>query len=132
MWRDPTRVLAGLGGGGSCGVLRVDERATAAAVYKQRHRQLCDEVQLCPWAAAAFDPVRSSLGLQVEQQQGAGRGRLGNMGGGQGVVAAAVVALHTAFAAAERASTLQALCYTGFCRRAGSFYGSSWDWRSRH
>jgi hypothetical protein len=110
-------------------------------VNEQQHRRASAEKQLCLWTAEELVPVchqgSSTLpivqygGVQVEQQ-GMGGAWLCNSSGLQTVAAAAAAVLCIAAAAALEASTLLALRSAGQGKLVVSFYGSSWDWRSKH
>lgn len=122
----------------------VGERVTATMVRvnEQQHRRASAEKQLCLWTAE--EPVPVSLqgsstlpivqygGVQVEQQ-GTGGAWLCNSSGVQAAAAAAAAVLCIAAAAAAlEVSALLALRSAGHGKLVASFYGSSWDWRSRH
>jgi hypothetical protein len=109
-------------------------------VNEQQHQRASAEKQLCLWTAEELVPVShqgSTLpmaqygGVQVEQQ-GTGGARVRNSSGVQAVAAAAAAVLYIAAAAALEVSTLLALRSAGHGKLVASFYGSSWDWRSRH
>jgi len=96
--------------------------ATATRVIEGGHRQQQAESELC-------------LGLAQQDLCVALFGcRAGLVGIVQGVAAAAAAAavLHSAAAAVGAALVLSPLRVAGGGGRVASFYGSSWDWRSRH